>query len=72
MAPKRDPELLAKMVEEFYQCVVESPGGSMTSFTKTLGYSALELQVPVGMLKKNKRVRTTGARLHTRYFAVSA
>ena len=70
MSPKRRPELLAKMADDLYDRIVASPGESMAKYAKELGNTALGLQVPVAILKKDKRIRTTGERQKTRYFPV--
>lgn len=70
ISPKRSPESLAKLANDLYERIVASPGEPMAKFAKELNCTALELQVPITMLKKGKRIRTTGERRQTRYFPV--
>ena len=71
MSPKRSPEMLTQMTDELYERIVASPGGAMSKFAEELGRKVTELQVPISMLKKQKRVRTIGDRQSMRYFPVA-
>jgi hypothetical protein len=72
MSPKRSPEMLAQMTDDLYERIVASPGGAMSKFAEELRREVTELQVPITMLKKQKRVRTIGDRQSMRYFPVPA
>jgi predicted transcriptional regulator len=72
MSPKRSREMLVQITDELYERILASPGGAMSKFAEELGREVTELQVPIAMLKKQKRVRTIGVRQSMRYFPVPA
>jgi hypothetical protein len=65
---RRTPAELTELAERFYQAVSEKPGETMSVLMADVGASARELNRPVALLKRAGRVRTVGARNHTRYF----
>jgi len=65
---RRTPDEIAALGERFYQTMCAKPGETMTVLAADLGASAGELNRPMTLLKQAGRVRTAGARNHTRYF----
>ncbi len=65
---RRTPDEIAALGERFYQAMCAKPGETMTVLAADLGASAGELNRPMTLLKQAGRVRTAGARNHTRYF----
>lgn len=65
---RRTPDEIAALGERFYQALCAKPGETMTVLAADLSASAGELNRPMTLLKQAGRVRTAGARNHTRYF----
>jgi len=65
---RRTPDEIAALGERFYQAVSAKPGETMTVLAADVGATAGELNRPMTQLKRAGRVRTAGARNHTRYF----
>lgn len=68
---RRTPDEIAALGERFYQAVRAKPGETMTVLAADVGATARLLNRPVTQLKRAGRVRTAGARNHTRYFPMS-
>ena len=62
MSPKRSPEMLTQMTDELYEHIVASLGGAMSKFAEELGRKVTELQLPISMPNKQKRIRTIVSR----------
>ena len=65
---RRTPDEIAALGERFYQAVCAKPGETMTVLAADVGATAGELNRSMTQLKRAGRVRTAGARNHTRYF----
>lgn len=65
---RRTPAEIAALGERFYQAVCAKPGETMTVLAADVGATPSELNRPMTRLKRAGRVRTAGARNHTRYF----
>lgn len=68
---RRTPDEIAALGERFYQAVCAKPGETMTVLAAELGATAGELNRPMTQLKQTGRVRSAGARSHTRYFPMA-
>ena len=68
---RRTPDEIAALGERFYQAVCAKPGETMTVLAAELGVSGGELNRPMTLLRQAGRVRTAGARNHTRYFPMA-
>jgi len=70
-AQRRTPSEMAALADRFYQAVCAKPGETMTVLMADVGVSSRDLTRPVALLKRAGRVRTVGARNHTRYFPMA-
>jgi len=68
---KRTPAQIAALGERFYKAVCAKPGETMAVLAADVGVSAGELNRPMALLKQAGRVRSAGARNHTRYFPIA-
>ena len=68
---RRTPGEMAALADRFYEAVCAKPGETMRVLMGDVGASARELNRPVAFLKRAGRVRTVGARNHTRYFPMA-
>jgi len=68
---RRTPDEIAALGERFYQAVRAKPGETMTVLAADVGVTGRQLNRPVTQLKRAGRVRTAGARNHTRYFPMA-
>jgi hypothetical protein len=68
---RRTPDEIAALGERFYEALRAKPGETMTVLAADVGATARQLNRPVTQLKRAGRVRTAGARNHTRYFPMS-
>jgi hypothetical protein len=66
---KRTPEDVAKMGEAVVAHVAKNPGQSVEQIGKALGHKTKELALPIIRMIEAKKLRTTGERRGTRYFA---
>jgi hypothetical protein len=66
---KRTPEDVAKMGEAVVAFVAKNPGQSVEQIGKALGQKTKELALPIIRMIEAKKLRTTGERRGTRYFA---
>jgi hypothetical protein len=66
---KRTPEDVAKMGESVVAHVAKNPGQSVEQIGKALGAKTKELALPIIRMIEAKKLRTTGQRRGTRYFA---
>jgi hypothetical protein len=71
IAPRRAPEEVAALGEQFYAVLCRSPGETMTTLAPQIGASPRVMQVAVARLKRAGRVRAVGQRQHTRYFPMT-
>ncbi len=62
---------VAELAERFYASVASEPGEVMTHYAARLGSSVRELNLPMTMLRRDGRLRTTGARNRMRYYPSS-
>ncbi len=69
---KRTPEDVAKMGEAVVAYVAKNPGQSVEQIGKALGFKTKELALPIIRMIEVKKLRTTGERRGTRYFAGGA
>lgn len=69
--PARSPEELARLEEQLYAAVCETPGATMTVLAARLGMEARRLEVPSKRLKRAERVRMVGTRVRARYFPMA-
>lgn len=69
--PPRSPEELARLEDELYAAVCETPGETMSVLAARLGMTSSRLEVPSKRLKRAGRVRTVGQRNGARYFPMA-
>lgn len=65
---RRSQAEVAELAERLHANVVSEPGETMTHYADRLGSSVRELHLPMTVLRRRGRLRTTGARNHTRYY----
>lgn len=65
---RRTRQEVAELVERLHASVASEPGEAMTHYAARLGASVRELHLPMTVLRDDGRLRTTGARNHTRYY----
>lgn len=65
---RRSQAELAALSERFLAAVCATPGETMLVLAPKVGAKAVDLQVPVARLKRDKRVRSAGNKHCTRYF----
>lgn len=70
-APRRTPEALDALGEDFIAAVESAPGETMLTLAPQLGLSAEELERPVARLKKAGRLKTVGERSRMRYYPLT-
>ena len=68
---RRTPDEIAALGERFYRAVCAKPGETMAVLAADVGATAGELNRPMSLLRQAGRVRTAGARNHTRYFPMA-
>ena len=68
---RRTPEQIAALGERFYLALCVKPGETMAVLAADVGVAAGELNRPMALLKQAGRVRSAGARNHTRYFPIA-
>lgn len=68
---RRNRSEVAELAERLYASVASEPGEVMTHYAGRLGSSVRELNLPMTMLRRDGRLRTTGARNHMRYYPSS-
>jgi hypothetical protein len=66
---KRTPEDVAKTGEAVVAYVAKNPGESVEQIGKALGAKTKELALPIIRMIEAKKLRTTGKRRGTKYFA---
>jgi len=66
---KRTPEDVAKMGEAVVAYVAKNPGQSVEQIKKALGVEKKDLQLPIVRMVAAKKLKTTGQKRGTRYFA---
>ena|SRR5258706_7978058 len=71
MAPRRAPEEVTALGEQFYAVLCRNPGETITTLAPQVGASPRALHVAVARLKRAGRVRSVGQRQHTRYFPMT-
>jgi predicted transcriptional regulator len=69
--PPRSPEELARLEEQLYAAVCETPGETMIVLAARLGMPSRRLEVPIKRLKRAGRVRSVGQRNGARYFPMA-
>ena len=68
---RRSRSEVAELAERLYASVASEPGEVTTHYAGRLGSSVRELNLPMTMLRREGRLRTTGARNHMRYYPSS-
>ncbi len=68
---RRASEDVTALGERFYKAVCAKPGEMMAVLAADVGATARELNRPMILLKRSGRVRSVGARQHTRYFPMA-
>jgi hypothetical protein len=66
---KRTPEDVAKVGEAVVAYVAKNPGVSVEQIKKALGVETKDLQLPIVRMVAAKKLKTTGRRRGTKYFA---
>jgi hypothetical protein len=66
---KRTPEDVAKMGETVVAYVAKNPGQSVEQIKKALGVEKKDLQLPIIRMIAAKKLKTTGQKRGTKYFA---
>lgn len=67
-ARRRSREELAALEERLYDAIRRHPGETMAVLAPASGATAVELNRPATVLRRQGRVRSVGQRQHTRYF----
>lgn len=70
-APRRAPEELVALGEQFYAVLCQRPGETMTTLAPQVGVAPRVLQVAVARLRRDGRVRVIGKKQHTRYYPMA-
>jgi hypothetical protein len=70
-APRRGPEELVALGERFYTVLCQRPGETMATLAPQVGVAPRVLQVAVGRLRRDGRVRVIGKKQHTRYYPMA-
>jgi len=70
-APRRGPEELVALGERFYTVLCHRPGETMATLAPQVGVAPRVLQVAVGRLRRDGRVRVIGKKQHTRYYPMA-
>ncbi|MEO7734784.1 MAG: hypothetical protein ABIY55_27765 [Kofleriaceae bacterium] len=70
-APRRAPDELVALGEQFYAALCQRPGETMTTLAPKVGVEPRVLQVAVARLRRDGRVRAIGKRQHTRYYPMA-
>ena len=65
---RRSRSEVAELAERLHASVASEPGEVMTHYAGRLGSTVRELNLPMTVLQREGRLRTTGARNHTRYY----
>ncbi|MBL8800492.1 MAG: hypothetical protein JNN27_00730 [Planctomycetes bacterium] len=66
---KRTPEDVAKMGDAVVAYVAKNPGQSVEQIKKALGVEKKDLQLPIVRMIAAKKLKTTGQKRGTKYFA---
>lgn len=66
--PPRSPEELARLEEQVYAALCETPGVTMGVLAARFGVEARSLEAPIKRLRRQERVRSVGRRGFARYF----
>jgi len=70
-APRRGPEELVALGERFYAVLCQRPGETMATLAPQVGVAPRVLQVAVGRLRHDGRVRVIGKKQYTRYYPMA-
>ena len=70
-APRRGPEELVALGERFYTVLCQRPGETMTTLAPQVGVAPRVLQVAVGRLRRDGRVRVIGKKQQMRYYPMA-
>ncbi len=65
---KRDPNVLAALVDRLGQFIAKNPGQRIEQIGKALGVPTKDLVLPVKKLVADKRIKTKGEKRATTYF----
>jgi hypothetical protein len=68
---KRDPKLLAALVEELHRHITKNVGDGIEIIAKDMKRSTTELELPIAKLLATSRIYKTGAKRATRYFPLA-
>lgn len=66
---KRSAAAIARTVDALLMCIKANPGQSIEQLGRIMGVTTRELTLPAKKLLASKRVRTTGQKRATRYYA---
>lgn len=70
-APRRAPEELVTLGEQFYAVLCQRPGETMATLAPQVGVTPRVLQVAVARLRRDGRVRVIGKKQQTRYYPMA-
>jgi hypothetical protein len=70
-ARRRGPEELVALAERFYTVLCQRPGETMTTLAPQVGEAPRVLQVAVGRLRRDGRVRVIGKKQQMRYYPMA-
>ena len=70
-APRRGPEELVALGERFYAVLCQRPGETMTTLAPQVGVAPRVLQVAIGRLRRDGRVRVIGKKQQMRYYPMA-
>lgn len=71
-APRRGPEELVALGEQFYTVLCQRPGETMTTLAPQVGVAPRVLQVAIGRLRRDGRVRVIGKKQQMRYYPMAS
>jgi len=69
--PQRSPEELARLEEEVYAALCETPGVTMGVLAARFGVETRSLEAPIKRLRRQERLRSVGRRGFARYFPMA-
>jgi hypothetical protein len=70
-APRRGQKELAALGERFYTVLCQQPGETMTTLAPQMGVAPRVLQVAIGRLRRDGRVRVIGKKQQMRYYPMA-
>ena len=70
-APRRAPEELVALGDQFYAVLCQRPGETMTTLAPQVGVAPRVLQVAVARMRREGRVRVIGKKQQMRYYPMA-